>query len=75
MATEGANESAHAFTQFAFVKNRTTARVVSSPPRRTSVVSGSGGNCNYSYFNNFFNLKISAQIVLEHFSMTYFNYI
>jgi hypothetical protein len=57
MATEGANESAHTLTQFAFVKNRTTARVVSSAPRKISVVSGSGGNCNLSHFYDFFNLK------------------
>jgi hypothetical protein len=57
MATEGAEESAHALTVSAFVKNKTTARVVSSAPCNISVVSGSGGNRNFGLLYVSLNLK------------------
>jgi hypothetical protein len=59
IATEGAKESPHALTVFAFVKNKTTAHVVSSAPRNISVISRSAGNRNCIEFYDYFNLKIS----------------
>jgi hypothetical protein len=60
---------------FAFVKNRTTALVVSSAPRNISVISRSGGNRNCSEFYDYFNLKISRSLVLDYCHISYLNYI